>query len=682
MKFLKLEVEDIFAYRGPSTIDLSECTETRNIVVVQGRNGHGKTSLLNAIKLLFLGLGDVRLRRVGVNSTELGPKAYVVGQQGRWYGVFNMLARAEDAPARVALSWQDGERICRAERIFWPLRGATDYREQLNVTIDREQLSGPAAEAFIQGLLPKEVVPFFFFDGEQIQSLADAEVGREQGEIERLLRLSFVTQVLREVDSYGRVKRKAGLPEAVRAEIAAAEGAQRAAEARGEAAARARVLLEEEIADLDREKRQLDMERARLRGGLSEEDRRRMEGRIATIALQREALGNRIAQDIPVEIPAIANLGLVRQAFAMLEEQLGGTADAPLATRLHRALPGAVVDAVGALTPPVTLADNQKDQLRGRVTDMLVDVGVAPTGQENPLLASLSPRKVRALRDRFLLWTQSGENMAATQSEQLRQARQLAREEQQLRQELDEAEITSDEARARYKALSAQIEGIEILAREKVADKAIQAGNEATAQREAAEQADTVQRLYAAHAHVVRENAGYQISRKVRAALDSFRDERRQLIRASVERHLNDKASILLGPSQLVKHVELDENFGLSYVDERGEPVGRHSLSAGMRQLAAMAMLWALKEEARRPLPVVIDTPLGRIDNENRSLLLSDYFPEAGNPLIILPTNSELGEDDLALLSDNIAKRYEIRNVGGTSARIDEVSRSGGRRHG
>jgi DNA sulfur modification protein DndD len=96
-----------------------------------------------------------------------------------------------------------------------------------------------------------------------------------------------------------------------------------------------------------------------------------------------------------------------------------------------------------------------------------------------------------------------------------------------------------------------------------------------------------------------------------------------------------------------------------------------------MRQLAAMSLLWALKEEAQRPLPVVIDTPLGRIDRENRALLMSQYFPNAGLPLILLPTNSELSEEDLALLDDSIAARYEIQNVGGTSAQIIPVTVTG-----
>ncbi|WP_218164268.1 hypothetical protein, partial [Burkholderia ubonensis] len=153
-------------------------------------------------------------------------------------------------------------------------------------------------------------------------------------------------------------------------------------------------------------------------------------------------------------------------------------------------------------------------------------------------------------------------------------------------------------------------------------------------------------------------------------------DERRKRIRASVERRLNERVSILLGPSQLIKSVTLDDMFVMKYFDERGGEVARRSISAGMRQLVAMAMLWALKDEANVTLPVMIDTPLGRLDRENRALLMSEYFPKAGNPLILLPTNSEIGSDGFGQLGERMLRRYEIKNPNGEQARIVDLNNS------
>jgi len=118
MRFVALEVEDIFAYSGLSRVDFDACTDTRNIVVISGRNGAGKTSLLNAIKLLFLGAENDSLRRVSFGASPIGHKHFVLGQTGRWYGVFNTRAQGMDARARVALEWEDAGHRYRAERSF------------------------------------------------------------------------------------------------------------------------------------------------------------------------------------------------------------------------------------------------------------------------------------------------------------------------------------------------------------------------------------------------------------------------------------------------------------------------------------------------------------------------------------------------------------------------------------
>jgi DNA sulfur modification protein DndD len=677
VKFELIELENIFAYRGRSEIRLSDCTPEKNIVVVQGRNGHGKTSLLNAMKLLFVGTDDPRMLKVGFGeTTALTPKAFVTGQQGRWYGVFNILARAAEEPARVALSWtSDEEEACRAERVFFPLKGGTDYKEQVTVVLGHRRLEGAEAKQYLQAWAPREVLPFFFFDGEQIQSLADAEVGRERAEIERLLGLYFVSQITREIDAYGRERRKDGIPATVTAQIAQAEGAERTARLTGDAAQRQRIEFEEEVADLDRARVRLETERSALRNGLSEEERRRLEGRITVLGEEQARLGYRIASTLPVEAPAIANLAVTRRAFDLLEVQLDGGAEAGLATRVHRTAPDAVVSALSEVDPTLVTDAQRQDVVRAAVRRGLTESGLDEGRPENPLFASLSPRKLRALRDRFLVWSQTGDAIVASQASLLQRMRQLTHDQTSLERELEESDITSEESRERYAELSIELEAAEGVIRERVGEIATLTLDETKARREQAQHADNVKRLYQKFDHVVKQNTAYQTAVRAKRALESYKDERRRQIRASVEARLQARVAILLGPTQLVKSVRLDEQFGMTYVDEIGDPVARYSLSAGMRQLAAMSMLWALKDESRRPLPVIIDTPLGRIDRENRDILMRDYFPEAGMPLIVLPTNSEMNEDDFALLAERIARRYEIRNEDNVSARIEEVTR-------
>lgn len=668
MKFTSLEVQDIFAYHDVSKVDLSACTDSRNVIVIAGRNGAGKTSLLNAIKLLFLGAEDDSLRRVGFGSSAISPKHFVLGQTGRWYGVFNTRAQDSDARARVALEWEDGGHSYRAERSFRKVTSAAGYEEVLVATVDGKPVSD-AASVLLQ-LLPREVVPFFFFDGEQIQSIADAEVGREQTEIERLLGLAFVAALTREVELYIKAKHRVGIPAEVQLRIVQYENARREAEARAEMAGNARIFVEEEMQELQRERRRLDSERNRLRTGIAESERLRMTGRIDILRQEYARLAQEVSEQLPSESPWLTNLHLVREAFQALEEELSRNANPSVAQRLHLELPVELLQRLAVQRPPVELAEEQRRQFQQDVEEALETFGISSQAPSNPLLNSLSPRQVQALYRRFLVWSEKGSNLLSAQAERLRAIRQVRREQQQIQRDLDEAEITTDEARQQFDTLTNRILSLEQQEREKGDKVAEHRIEEQQARRAVTEAHDNISRAEREFDSVSRQNQGYQLGLKVKKALEDYRQQRRAQIRQAVENRLNEHIGVLLGPSQLIKSVRLDDQFNMTYYDVQDDPVARRSISAGMRQLVAMSMLWALKDEANRPLPVVIDTPLGRIDRQNRALLMTDYFPRAGNPLILLPTNSELAAEDYAQMSEHIARRYEIHNTDGKDARI------------
>jgi len=55
-----------------------------------------------------------------------------------------------------------------------------------------------------------------------------------------------------------------------------------------------------------------------------------------------------------------------------------------------------------------------------------------------------------------------------------------------------------------------------------------------------------------------------------------------------------------------------------------------------MKQLMATALLWALSEVSGKQVPVVVDTPLARIDSGHQEAILTHYYPNAADQVIIL----------------------------------------------
>ena len=91
-----------------------------------------------------------------------------------------------------------------------------------------------------------------------------------------------------------------------------------------------------------------------------------------------------------------------------------------------------------------------------------------------------------------------------------------------------------------------------------------------------------------------------------------------------------------------------------------GETVPSSKLSAGERQLLAVAVLWALAKLSGRQLPTVIDTPLGRLDSKHRKFFVENYFPQAGHQVILLSTDEEIVGNYYKSLRNSVSKEYLI----------------------
>lgn len=98
----------------------------------------------------------------------------------------------------------------------------------------------------------------------------------------------------------------------------------------------------------------------------------------------------------------------------------------------------------------------------------------------------------------------------------------------------------------------------------------------------------------------------------------------------------------------------------MSYLDKQGNSVAKESLSAGEKQLMVIAILWALAICSAKKLPVIIDTPLSRLDSMHRKSLVTTYFPKASDQTIILSTDSEIDSYYYGLMKDYVGDEFTL----------------------
>lgn len=125
--------------------------------------------------------------------------------------------------------------------------------------------------------------------------------------------------------------------------------------------------------------------------------------------------------------------------------------------------------------------------------------------------------------------------------------------------------------------------------------------------------------------------------------LTKFEEKIRNKHITNLEKLICESFEVLLRKKSFVDSISICPNSFMLTIKIIGEgDVPASKLSAGERQLLAVAVLWALAKASGRKLPTVIDTPLGRLDSIHRKSFVQNYFPFAGDQVILLSTDEEI----------------------------------------
>lgn len=150
-------------------------------------------------------------------------------------------------------------------------------------------------------------------------------------------------------------------------------------------------------------------------------------------------------------------------------------------------------------------------------------------------------------------------------------------------------------------------------------------------------------------------------SEKVRVTLQKYREAVVLRHISKIEALILESFKYLLRKQSLISDIKIDPaTFAVTLRGPDGKEVPGEQLSAGERQLLATSMLWGLARASGRPLPTIIDTPLGRLDVSHRDHLVERYFPFASHQVILLSTDAEIDKAYYEKLKPQIHRSYRL----------------------
>jgi DNA sulfur modification protein DndD len=651
MLFRRLTLTDFGTYAGVHTLELAPELD-RPLVLIGGTNGAGKTTVLEALLLCLHG------RRAIPGAVSL--REYHAHVASRIHVPASGQSQPTGSRLELCLEHADGGELHEyvVERSWQRSRGGAIH-ETLRLARDGvvvDDLPESAWQDFLDGLVPPGIADLFLFDGERIQALADDETGDRLGEaVRRLLGLDIVGQLRSDLTRY------IAKHEGDNGTLAIARVSD--AQSRVSEALTAVVSLKTEREALDRRSHELSARASRERekfarqGGMLAVERSKLEAdyqRAAVQASKSEAHVNEL-------VTGLLPFAICRDIAERVGERIAAERDhdelevvrARLALarrRLRRSLAAADGADVVATLERILLGSPRRTTAgaASRVHDLTPSERAVLADQLRQVLESIPPVAARVAKT----LSKAEESRART------------------RELLDKVPELSDVSGllVRLQEIERELGAVDFEAGQ--VDKTLQAAIYAhtVAERELRRATDELRQV---------DQLDDRVGQAVRATavLEEFgrRIQTTKLGRIEVEaaRFFNR----LSRKGDLLSSVRIDaDSFRVHLRRWDDTPLPKERLSAGEKQLLAIALLWALAKVSGRPLPVVIDTPLARLDREHRENLLREYLPHVSHQVIVLSTDTEVDAVAAAVLAPVTARAFHLEH---DAATCSTAARSG-----
>lgn len=623
-----ITLQNVGVFKGSQTLSLAEPSASRPVTTVLALNGSGKTTLLEALRLGLYGRRSPSLNNGHGYESYLRESTHRNTPAGEPSAVeisFRLRAEGRWTNYRVRRQWEAKE---------------SSVSEQLEVHIDGEispALTGSWAEV-IEQWLPARLSSFCFFDGEQVAALADPEQSKQvlADAMRALLGLDVVDQLKSDLKILDRRRRESSLDTDQASSVSPLNDAVNQAELHVQSLLHSRGSLANQV------------ERARL---AMEDAERAMEAGGGTPMQQRDRLAARLSAS--QELCGLENAALLEHAYGLAPLLLVRTQLARF--KEHDALVGSTRSAEALQSRDAWVIE----RLRSVTTDAKVINGMALA------LEKERQDRVDAMSD------------SAAPSQVLEVAGQLPLLESALAQSLARSASASESLMVIEREIDqlpaeADASAPHNVWRRTVVDHSqkVQALN--TADQNLAQARGARDEALAAYQHALEANVRSAHSQRDTSLLN----DRSAVVQKSLERFRQailvrhaKKLSSLIGDcfAQLhrktgfVSQVQVDpETLALSLLASDGRMIDAGKLSAGERQLLAVATIWAILRASGRPLPLVVDTPLGRLDSIHRQSLVERFFVRAAHQVVLLATDTELDTDVTARLMPKTSISYEI----------------------
>ncbi|HKQ05750.1 MAG TPA: AAA family ATPase [Blastocatellia bacterium] len=631
MKLERITLENFRQYHIRQRLAFAK-DRKRNVTIIHGINGAGKSSLFLAINWCLYGEGIS-------NVAELMSKEAISHAQV-----------GEIVRLIVEVAFQhDGERYVVTRRLAGEKRadGSVSIVGEDDFTMMQTRRDGQARRAGnpisrMNSILPSNVRTYFLFDSEKIDNFAKSEASNEvRYAIYNVLKLEVLTRGRRHLEEaaaeYRRELKRISTGELKEL----VEQEEKALAARDKAVARKEELEREiesarrKISDIDQRLSEmqsaqgLQQQRATLERELKEREDEldQLVGQIRNLAASGFIIIAQPAIDQALaildekrergEIPSNIRRQFVQDLIERMrcicgrDFKAGGAEYKRLLALMNSSLSGSLEDEVLNAAAALKSFAERGERLRGDLNNAM---------RRRVELVDIINRLDEEITD-------VGNKLKGSPQEEISR---LEKQREDFRADIESNKSGQGSLDAQLESLSGQLD-------------------ELKKQIQAAKKVKSAERVLTRKAELAQSAAD-----AIGEVYETFAGDMRRRIEAKTK----EIFKLLVWKDSHFCDVRLGEDYNLEVIDRYGLPA-RPDLSAGERQVLSLSFITAMSRVSEEEAPLVMDTPFGRLSSHHRNSI-TKHLPELADQLVLFVTDEELRDQARKNLEARIGAEYRL----------------------
>ena len=608
------------------------------IILFGGLNGTGKTTILTAILTVLYGKQSLGFGTKNKDYQEF-LKNYI-------HQTTKTQVTANSAALSLIFSLARVGEVFRYEvKRSWSIKG-NEVTEQLRISQNHEELNSlnyDQAQAFLNDLVPIGVSNLFFFDGEKVKELADDNSGLIlANSIKSLLGLNLIDRLRLDLDVVVRNYQKSMGDDSIKGEISELEEILKIHEEKADSLLeqyeQLRLRYIESSCKVDR----LDAE-LQAHGGAWIRKRNFNESKRSLLLEEKKILEEKIRSNLSGMFPLCLASSFLRNLEKTLRnertQRISGNTYKLLHPRItslkdkvERFFDGADLEKI------LNLIDSNFDDIEQfKMNELRHDIGERKYLSITNMICSL-PEVHNVTVELFHKLTAITNELRDVESE--------------LSQTPDESILTQHFQKLTEANNNTNMLKVELAVLNEKRRQNLRFLKDTTRK---------LQNHYLTITNYGKNARSCRLAASTKNLLKDFVQKATVAKALRFENEFINSYSRLIGKKTEQIGAKIDpDTFVLRLFNSDGSFLDKHRLSAGEKQVYAISVLQALAKVSGRKLPIIIDTPLGRLDSIHRLNLAKNYFPYASQQVIILSTDTEIDNKFYRLLSGDISHAYRL----------------------